>query len=99
MESVFVRAEEAVKSGQANPALEADLDSLDLMVQQVEGQGLYPAATRGFMPLPGPAGDSGAQWWTCPQRRCSGRGRVQAGQHPPVCAATGESLVPGSLPE
>ena len=99
MEPVFTRAEDAVQSGQVSSELEADLDSLDQMVKNAEGQGLYPAATRGYTPLPWKGGDSGAQWWTCPQTLCVGRGRVQAGQQPPVCAATGGQLVPGPLPE
>jgi len=99
MESVFAHAEESLKAGQTGPELEANLDSLDVMVKKAEGQGLYPAATRGYTPLPGPGGPSGAQWWTCPRNRCAGRGRVRAGQQPPECAATGEQLVPGPLPE
>jgi hypothetical protein len=99
MESVFTRAEDAVQSGQISPELEANLDSLDLMVKRAEGQGLYPAATRSYMPLPGPGGGSGAQWWVCPRNLCAGRGRVQARKQPPVCVAAGEQLVPGPLPE
>jgi hypothetical protein len=99
MESVFSRAEDSVKSGQITSALEVDLDALDAMVRKAEGQGLYPAATRGYTPLPGPGGSSGAQWWICPRNLCAGRGRVRAGQQPPVCAATGAQLVPGPLLE
>jgi hypothetical protein len=99
MESVFTRAESDVQYGRVSAGLEADLDSLDQMVKDAEGQGLYPAATRGYTPLPWQGGGSGAQWWTCPQTLCAGRGRVQAGQQPPVCAATGGQLVPGPLPE
>jgi len=98
MESVFARAESAVQSGQASLELEADLDSLDLMVQEAEGQGFYPAATRKYTTLPWQPSGSGAQWWTCPQNLCAGRGRVQARQQPPVCAATGKELLPGPLP-
>ena len=61
MESVFTDAEESVKAGQIGPELEADLDSLDEMVRGVEGQGLYPAATRGYAPLPGRPGRAVAQ--------------------------------------
>lgn len=97
--SVFDHAEESLKAGRIGPELEADLDSLDLMVRKAEGQGFYPAAARGYQPLPGPGGDIGAQWWTCPRKWCAGRGRVRAAQRPPVCGATGEQLVPGPLPE
>jgi hypothetical protein len=99
MEPVYRRAEESLKAGRTGPELEADLDALDTMVRQVEGQGLYPSATRTYTPLPGvgPAG-SGAQWWTCPRGWCAGRGRVKPGQAPPSCAAAGESLVAGPLP-
>jgi len=100
MESVFARAEESLKAGQIGPELEAGLDALDEMVRKAKGQGLYPAATRGYAPLPGPGGPGGAQWWTCPRKWCAGRGRVRAsGQQPPECAATGEQLVAGPLPE
>lgn len=104
MQSVFVRVEESLKAGQIGPELEVDLDSLDAMVKKAEGQGLYPSATRGFQPLPGyqgspVSGGTGAQWWTCPRNRCAGRGRVRAGQQPPECAAAGEPLVPGPLPQ
>jgi hypothetical protein len=99
VESVFTRAEDAVQSGQLSPELEADLDSLDKMVKNADGQGLYPTATRGYTPLPWKGGGSGAQWWTCPQTLCAGRGRVQTQQQPPFCAATGQQLVPGPLPE
>ena len=55
MEPVYERAEESLKAGRIGPELGADLDSLDEMVRRVEGQGLYPAATRSFpyQPLPG----------------------------------------------
>jgi hypothetical protein len=99
MEPVYERAEESLKAGRIGPELEADLDSLDEMVRRVEGQGLYPSATRSYQPLPGGGAGSGAQWWTCPRNRCAGRGRVLPGQAPPVCGATGEQLVPGPLPE
>ena len=97
-ELAFQRAEESLRTGRPGPGLEADLDSLDAMVRRVEGQSLYPAATRTFQPLPDPEPATGAQWWTCPSGRCAGRGRVRAGQATPVCAATGEPLVPGPLP-
>jgi len=99
MKPVYKRAEESLKVGRIGPELEADLDSLDEMVRCVEGQGLYPAATRTYQPLPDPQGGTGAQWWTCPSDRCAGRGRVKPGQEPPVCGATGVQLVPGPLPE
>ena len=99
MEHVFRHAEDSLKAGRIDQELEADLDSLDAMVKRVEGRGFYPAVTRGYLPLPGPGGDTGVQWWTCPRGRCTGRGRVRPGQKPPVCAATGEQLVPGPLPE
>lgn len=97
-EIAFKRAEESLRAGRIGPELEADLDSLDEMVRRVEGQGLYPAATRAFQPLPDPERATGAQWWTCPSGRCTGRGRVKPGQAAPLCAAAGEPLVPGPLP-
>ena len=99
MEAVYKRAEESLKADRIGPDLEADLDLLDDMVRRVEGQGLYPGATRSYQPLPGGGAGTGAQWWTCPRNRCAGRGRVLPGQTPPVCRATGEPLVPGPLPE
>jgi hypothetical protein len=101
MEPVYKRAEESLKAGRVGPELEADLDVLDDMVRRVEGQGLYPGATRSYQPLPGGGAGTGAQWWTCPRprNRCAGRGRVRAGQQPSVCGVTGEPLVPGPLPE
>lgn len=107
MGSVFTDAANALRAGQLTPELEANLDSLDEMVRRAEGQGFYPAVTRGFAPLPGSGysslpgsgGGTGAQWWTCPQNRCAGRGRVKPGQPTPRCAATGEDLAPGPLPE
>ena len=99
MESVFVHAEGLLQAGRTGPELEADLDSLDVMVRLVEGHRLYPTATRGYLPLPGAEGGTGAQWWTCPRNRCRGRGRVRPGQEPPLCGATGEQLNQGPLPE
>lgn len=99
MEPVFLRAEESLKSGRVDAALAADIDALDAMVRRVEGQGLYPAATRGYEPLPGPGSGTGAQWWTCPREQCAGRGRVRPRQEAPVCGATGKQLVPGPFPE
>lgn len=100
MELVYRRAEQSLSAGRIGPELEADLDALDAMARRVAGQGLYPSPTRSTYtgPLPGAVTGSGAQWWTCPQGRCAGRGRVKPGQDPPSCAATGESLVAGPLP-
>jgi hypothetical protein len=95
--AVYERAAQSVKAGRLGPELEADLDSLDQLVRRATRQGLYPEVTRGFGPLPGYRRETGAQWWTCPRGRCSGRGRVLPGQPPPVCAATGEQLVSGPL--
>ena len=98
LEAVYRQAQEALQAGQAPPELEPYLDSLDEMVTRVEGRGLYPSATRSYTPLPpGGGGGSGAQWWTCPCGSCAGRGRVRRGQPPPVCAASGEPLVPRPL--
>jgi hypothetical protein len=97
-DDVYIRAGQALRDGRIGPELEADLDALDAMVWHVDGLGLYPSATRSYQPLPGPESGMGAQWWTCPGGRCAGRGRVRPGQQPPVCAATGELLVPGPLP-
>jgi hypothetical protein len=95
-EGLLLRARDAVRKGDIGPALEADLDALDQMVQLQTGQRLFPL-TRGYSPLPGHQGGSGAQWWTCPARACAGRGRVKPGQQPPVCGVTGKDLVPGPL--
>ena len=97
-EELLQRAADALRAGEIGPGLEADLDALDAMVKQEYGQGLF-LVTRGFGPLPPYPGDTGAQWWTCPRGRCTGRGRVKPGQDPPVCAATSEQLIPGPLPE
>lgn len=97
-ELALQRAEESLKAGRLGPALETDLDCLDEMVRRVEGQGMYPVATRTFQPLPDSGRSTGAQWWTCPSGRCTGRGRVRPGQATPVCAAADEPLVPGPLP-
>jgi hypothetical protein len=93
----FERAAAAVSTGRIDAQLETDLDALDAMVARAMGTGLYPVAVRGFAPLPGSGAGTGAQWWTCPQGRCDGRGRVLPGQQPPVCGATGEQLVPQLL--
>ncbi len=92
MEQVFVRAQLSLQDGRVGPELKADLDSLDAMMRRVEGEGLYPAAVRGYAPWLGTGGSAGAQWWACPSRRCAGRGRVVVGQQPPVCAATGKPV-------
>ena len=97
-DDAYLRAVKSLADGQIGPGLEADLDLLDALVQRIEGQGLYPVPTRAYQPLPDPGMGSGAQWWTCPTDRCAGRGRVRPGQDPPVCAVTGEQLVPGPLP-
>ena len=97
-DDAYKRAVKSLEDGQIGPGLEADLDLLDDMVRRIEGQGLYPAPTRNYQPLPDPGRGTGAQWWTCPSERCAGRGRVRPGQAPPVCAATGAQLVPGPLP-
>ena len=98
MHFVYKHAEESLKADRVGPELETELDSLDEMVRRVEGQGLYPAATRGYQPLPGGGAGTGAQWWTCPRGRCAGRGRVRSGQETPVCRAADQPLVPGPLP-
>jgi len=98
-ELAFQRAEASFKAGRDDAELEADLDLLDEMVRQVMGTGLFSSRPRGYGPLPHGSGpETGAQWWTCPHDRCTGRGRVQPGVRPPVCAATGEPLTPGPLP-
>ena len=72
-DDAYVRAVRSLKDGRIGPGLEADLDLLDDMVREIEGQGLYPA-TRTYQPLPDPGRGTGAQWWTCPSERCAGRG-------------------------
>lgn len=100
MEVVFQRAQQSLSSGQVGPELEADLDALDAMVRRLAGQGMYPSPRRVAYPgpLPGTGESSGAQWWTCPQGWCAGRGRVKPGQDPPTCAVVRERLVAGPLP-
>lgn len=87
---------QAIRGGVASPQLEAGLDEIDAMVRQAYGEGLY--TTTRYTPLPPYPGATGAQWWTCPRGLCAGRGRVRPGQQPPVCAATGNQLVPAPLP-
>lgn len=94
MEQVYARARGSLQDGLIGAALEADLDAIDEMARRVEGEGLYPAATRAIPGWPGTGASTGAQWWTCPVQRCAGRGRVMPGQQPPVCAATGQALEP-----
>ncbi|MBR7835581.1 hypothetical protein KDL01_20065 [Actinospica durhamensis] len=97
----FRRADKALRAGALGPGLEADLDALDAMLRQVEGQGLYPSQDRTYPgPLPGSEPDrgAGARWWTCPRGWCSGRGRVRPGQQAPECAAAGEPLSAGPFP-
>jgi hypothetical protein len=96
-EGLFRRAKGALEAGDIGPALEADLDALDQMVKQETGQRLF-LVTRSYPALPPYQGDPQAQWWTCPRSRCAGRGRVKPGQQPPVCAVTGEQLMPGPFP-
>jgi hypothetical protein len=80
MEPMLGRATELLHAGQIGPDLETALDALDEMVLQFEGVGLYAPVVRGYQPLPGGAGQPGAQWWTCPRgqvsshRRASGSG-------------------------
>jgi hypothetical protein len=97
MEPVFVRARAALEAGRTGHDLEADLDALDVMMMRADGQGLFLAPTRQYVPLPMPGDSTGAQWWSCPGNRCAGRGRVRPGQDVPVCAAIGEQLVAGPI--
>lgn len=98
MTPVLDRATELLKSGDIGPELGVILDSLDQMLRQSAGTGLYPPVVRTFQPLPGPVTQSGAQWWTCPRGQCTGRGRVLPGQLAPVCLAAGAPLTPGPFP-
>ena len=99
MEQAYNRARQALQDGLIYESLEADLDAIDEMAQRVEGEGLYPAATRSIPGWPGTGASTGAQWWTCPVQRCAGRGRVRPGQQPPVCGATGQALQPRPVRE
>jgi hypothetical protein len=99
MEEAYARAYRSLQHGLIGAALEADLDAIDEMARRVEGEGLYPAATRTIPGWPGAGASTGAQWWTCPVQRCAGRGRVMPGQQPPVCAATGQALEPRPVQE
>jgi hypothetical protein len=92
------RARALVAAGSTGAELENDLDGLNALLVRSNRLGMYPPVTRGFVPLPGAADDTGVQWWTCPAARCVGRGRVKPGQSPPACAATGAPLVPGPFP-
>ena len=97
-EALYRRAVDTLRAGDIGPALEADLDALDEAVKRETGQRLFPVTRGGYSPLPPYRSNPGAQWWTCPGRRCAGRGRVKPGQQPPVCGVTGEEVVPGPLP-
>jgi len=99
MGAVYRDAEQSVRSGSVGPETERCLDLLDEMVAQAEGRGLYPATRHVYSPLPGSEPTTGAQWWACPRGICAGRGRVRPGVQLPVCAASGEPLVAGPLPE
>lgn len=91
-EEAFSRAAAALREGRIDGVLEADLDTLDAIMRDADGEGLYPSATRGYEPWPGADPGKGALWWACPDRRCAGRGRVRPRQQPPVCSATGKPL-------
>jgi hypothetical protein len=94
MAAEFDRAVAGIRAGEPDAAqLESDLDALDAMLADAIDQRLYPVSVREFESLPGADAGTGAQWWTCPQERCDGRGRVRPGQQPPVCGATGKHLV------
>jgi hypothetical protein len=95
---VLDRATELLKSGDIGPDLDVTLDSLDRMLRQSDGTGLYPPVVRTYQPLPDPVAQSGAQWWICPRGQCTGRGRVLPGQQAPTCLAVGAPLKPGPFP-
>src|SRR5271163_1613035 len=77
------RARTAVAAGDIGAQLETDLDGLNELLLRSNQLGMYPPVTRGYIPLPGSADDTGMQWWTCPAGSCAGRGRVKPGQTPP----------------
>ncbi|GAA0427100.1 hypothetical protein Acor_84100 [Acrocarpospora corrugata] len=77
-----------------SPHPERELDELNRLFEAADGLGFYPAAQRGYGPLPGARGAAGAaRWWNCPDGRCSGHGLVWRGQPTPVCEITGAELV------
>jgi hypothetical protein len=98
MTEVLERARSAIAAGDIGTQLEADLDALDVFLRGSRSLGMYPPVTRGFRPLPGVAGSTGAQWWTCPRHWCAGRGRVRPQQPAPICAVTGQIAIPRSMP-
>ena len=77
-DDAYKRAEKSLKDGQIGPGLEADLDLLDDMVRRVEGQGLYPAPTRGYQPLPDPGRGNRRAVVDVPQRPLRGPGKGEA---------------------
>ncbi|MER5626421.1 hypothetical protein ABT061_35865 [Streptosporangium sp. NPDC002544] len=91
MEELYQRVRSMLESGQVDRKLEADLDTLNSMVLDSTGYSLY-STTRNYSLLPGTSRSTGAQWWSCPQERCAGRGRVKAGQAAPICSISGEPL-------
>jgi hypothetical protein len=106
MAAEFERAAAAIQAGRPDARLnahldnqlETDLDALDAMMVRAVDQRLYPMAVRNFDHLPGADAGTGAQWWTCPQGRCTGRGRVRPGQQPSICGGSGKPVVAQPLP-
>lgn len=99
MTEVLENARTALASGDTGARLEADLDTLDMLMKKSGGLGMYPPVTRSFKPLPGASDGTGAQWWTCPGGWCAGRGRVRPQQPAPVCAVAGQVLTTRPVPE
>ncbi len=97
-EELFERARLALQRGRVDAAFEADLDTLDRVLRQTNGDGIYPSVGRSFEPWPSGNRDTAAQWWCCPTRQCAGRGRIVAGQQPPVCGVESRPLVVGPFP-
>jgi hypothetical protein len=92
MSAVLENARALLTAGDMCAQLEADLDALDLMLVTSGSLSMYAPITRGFKPPPGAAERTGAQWWTCPDNWCTGRGRVRPQQSAPVCALSGQVL-------
>ncbi|WP_436756753.1 hypothetical protein [Streptosporangium sp. V21-05] len=91
---LLTRLRRVLRNGEDHPCLEADLDELNRLIEEVEGEGFYPGARRSYSPLPGGSATAGgARWWTCPTGRCSGFGLVRRGRPTPACAVTGDDLV------
>ncbi|SDM38239.1 hypothetical protein [Nonomuraea jiangxiensis] len=96
-EDLFLHVRDELAAGRMPHSLEADLDTLNGLAERRLGKGFYPSTSRAA-PLPGHEEATGAQYWSCPRGRCSGRGRVRPGQAPPFCALGSADLIAEPIP-